>query len=270
VPRRVTSFSNATIKRIRALEQKKFRRAERRFMAEGMRIVAEAVDAGHVPEALVFAEDIAAHPLLARLVAACEAAGGETIEVPREILHKITGKDNPQALVGVFAIPDRRLADLDRATAYVWTVCQSLKDPGNLGTILRTNDAVGAGGLILLDQSCDPYSVEAVRASMGALFTQPVVQATGAEFFAWLRSGPGQLVGASLNAARDYQDICYEAPTFVLMGNEQYGLPADYAAACDALVKIPMRGKADSLNVAVSCAVLLYEVLNQTRRGQAT
>ena len=266
MPRTITSFSNETVKRIRALEQKKFRKAEGRFMAEGMRIVAEAVDAGHVPDTIVFAEDMTDHALLRRLVAACETAGGDAIMVPRDILAKITGKDNPQAVVGVFPVRATPLAALDRAAAPIWTVCQSLKDPGNLGTILRTNDAVGAGGVILVDQSCDPWSVEAVRASMGALFTQAVVQTSWAEFIAWLRGGPGMLVGASLNASDDYQAVRYTPPTFVLMGNEQYGLPPDHEAACDALVRIPMRGKADSLNVAVSCAVMLYEVLNQQRR----
>lgn len=266
MPRRITSHANETVKRVRALEQKKYRKAEGRFMAEGMRIVAEAMDAGHMPETLIFAEDMAAHALLRQLVAVCEAAGGDAIQVPREILHKITGKDNPQALVGVFAIRETRLADIDRNRSHVWTVCQSLKDPGNLGTILRTNDAAGAGGLILLDQSCDPWSVEAVRASMGALFTQPVVQTSGDDFFAWLRGGPGMLAGTSLNTDSDYQSVRYQAPTFLLMGNEQYGLPSEYEMKCDVLVKIPMLGKADSLNVAVSCAVMLYEVLNQRRR----
>ncbi len=146
-------------------------------------------------------------------------------------------------------------------------VCQSLKDPGNLGTILRTCDAVGAGGVILLDASCDPYSVESVRASMGALFTQTIVQSDGPGFFRWLRQGPGMLVGASLNTDHDYQAVTYAAPTFVFMGNEQSGLPPEYEVACDALVKLPMRGRADSLNVAVATAVLLYEVLNQQRRA---
>ncbi len=266
MPRKVTSFSNETIKRVRALAQKKYRKAEGRFMAEGMRIVAEAVEAGHIPDTLIFAEDMAGHELLVRLIKSCEDAGGDAIEVSRDILHKITGKDNPQALVGVFPMPETLLSSLDRNASFVWTVCQSLKDPGNLGTILRTNDAVGAGGLILLDQSCDPYSVEAVRASMGALFTQPIVQTTGDAFFDWLREGPGMLVGTSLNTSHDYQAVRYAAPTFMLMGNEQYGLPGNYEAQCDTLVKIPMQGKADSLNVAVSCAVMLYEVLNQ-RRG---
>ena len=267
MPRLITSHSNDTIKRIRSLREKKGRVQQGLFLAEGMRIVAEAMDAGHRPEILVYASEARDHALLQKLVAQCEAQGGDVIETSVDILHKLSGKDNPQMLLGVFAARSLPLSALDRHSHYVWVVCQSLKDPGNLGTILRTCDAVGAGGLILLDQSCDPYSVEAVRASMGALFTQQIVQTTGAEFFAWLRQGAGQLVGASLNTDTDYQAVQYSAPTFLFMGNEQSGLPADYEAQCDALVKIPMAGKADSLNVAIATAVLLYEILNQKRKG---
>ena len=261
----ITSHSNETIKRIRSLHDKKHRRVEGRFLAEGVRIVAEAVEAGVFPDTLVYAADAAGNPAVGRLLAACEARGATLIETSRDILHKLTGKDNPQAVAAVFRIVHTPLSALDRRSAAIWVVCQSLKDPGNLGTILRTCDAVGAGGVILLDASCDPFSVEAVRASMGALFTQAVVQTDGAAFFAWLRQGEGMLVGASLNTEHDYQAIRYTAPTFLFMGNEQSGLPPDYEAHCDALVKLPMRGKADSLNVAVATAVLLYEVLNQAR-----
>lgn len=132
--------------------------------------------------------------------------------------------------------------------------------------MLRTGDAVGAGGLILVDDCADPFSVEAVRASMGALFTQAVATARWQEFVAWLRAGDGMLVGTSLDADLDYQAPDYVPPTFILTGNESAGLPADYAAACDLLVKMPMRGKADSLNAAVATAVMAYEVLNQFRR----
>ena len=263
--RLITSPSNETLKRVRALREKKYRAREGLFLAEGMRIVAEAVEAGHLPRMLIHAEEAAAHPLLRRLAAATEAGGGEVITTTPEILGKLSGKDNPQMLLGVFAPVAGTLADIDRNAAFAWVVCQSLKDPGNLGTILRTCDAVGAGGVILLDAGCDPYSVEAVRASMGALFTNHIVQAAGGDFFAWLREGPAQLVGASLNASIDYQAPRYAAPTFLFMGNEQSGLPADYEAQCDLLVKIPMRGRADSLNVAVATAVLLYEVFNQAR-----
>jgi RNA methyltransferase, TrmH family len=131
--------------------------------------------------------------------------------------------------------------------------------------MLRTGDAVGAGGLILVDDCVDPFSVEAVRASMGALFTQHIAAARWPEFVTWLRSGPGHLVGTSLRTHTDYQDARYEVPTFILVGNEAQGLPATYEDECDLLVKMPMLGKADSLNAAVATAVMAYEVLNQRR-----
>ena len=221
-----------------------------------------------MPETIFFAADHAGHPLVRALVDAVEAAGGEAIETVPDILAKLSGKNNPQAVVGVFAEFAQPLGAIDRSAAAIWIVAQALRDPGNLGTILRTGDAVGAGGLILIDDCVDPFSVEAVRASMGALFTQAVVQARWPEFLAWLRSGPGQLVGTSLAATTDHRSARYAAPTFLLVGNEARGLPADYEAACDLLVKIPMLGKADSLNVAVATAVLAYEVLGQ-RQGPA-
>jgi TrmH family RNA methyltransferase len=211
--------------------------------------------------------EAAAHPLASQLVAATEARGGEAIETSRDILAKLSGKDNPQTVLGVFRQFDTSLSLIDRGVSDIWLVAQALRDPGNLGTMLRTGDAVGAGGLILIDESVDPFSVESVRASMGALFTQRIAQARWPEFIAWLRQGPGQLVGTSLRTDIDYQAARYAAPTFILAGNEAQGLPADYEAACDLLVKMPMRGKADSLNVAVATAVMAYEVLNQRRQS---
>ena len=265
MPRRITAFSNPLIKRVRGLRDKKHRRDEGLFLAEGLRILAEAEEAGRLPRYIFFAAESAAHPLVRRLSAAVEAAGGEAIETDRDILHKLSGKDNPQAVIGVYPEFATDLAGLDRATAAIWIVAQALRDPGNLGTILRTGDAVGAGGLILVDDCVDPFSVEAVRASMGALFTVPIATARWEEFVPWLRSGPGQLVGLSLQTETGYRSDCYIAPTFLLTGNEAQGLPEAYEAECDLLVKLPMLGKADSLNAAVATAVMAYEVLARHR-----
>jgi TrmH family RNA methyltransferase len=149
---------------------------------------------------------------------------------------------------------------MDRSRSPLWLVAQALRDPGNIGTILRTGDAVGAGGLILIDDCADPYSVEAVRASMGAIFTQQVAAARWEEFLPWLRSGDGQLAGTSLKATHNYLDADYQQPCFLLIGNEQQGLPADYEAECDLLVKIPMAGRADSLNAAIAAAVMAFAI----------
>ena len=260
--RTITGFSNPTVKALRALRDKKHRRREKRFLAEGLRLLTDAREAGRLPELLVMAQGRDDHPLLETLESDVLRSGGDVIEVPEDILAKITGKENPQAVAGVFAEFDTTLGTLDRTSAKIWLVAQALRDPGNLGTMLRTGDAVGAGGLILIDDCTDPFSVETVRASMGAIFTQQVAQARWTDFIAWLRAGPGQLVAASLRDSTPYRGAPYAAPCFVMVGNESQGLPEAYERECDLRVTMPMRGRADSLNAAVAAAVLAYEVLS--------
>lgn len=262
--RQITGFSNPTVKALRALREKKHRKAARKFLAEGLRLLTDARECGHVPETLVLSAARDPHPLLDQLEDTVAAAGGEVIETTPDILAKITGKDNPQGVAGVFAEFDTALDRIDRTSAGIWLVAQALRDPGNLGTMLRTGDAIGAGGLILIDDCADPFSVEAVRASMGAVFTQRVAQARWDEFETWLRGadgGAGQLVAASLRDAQPYRGAPYAAPCFVMVGNESRGLPEAYEDACDLRVTMPMMGRADSLNAAVAAAVLGYEVL---------
>jgi TrmH family RNA methyltransferase len=259
--KQITGFSNPTVKALRSLRDKKHRKREGKFLAEGLRLLTDARESGLLPETLVMAQARDPHPLLAELESSVESAGGEVIETTPDILSKITGKDNPQGVAGVFAEFDTSLASLDRTAAPIWLVAQALRDPGNLGTMLRTGDAVGAGGLILIDDCADPFSVEAVRASMGAVFTQRIAQARWDEFLPWLRGGEGQLVAASLREAVPYRGAPYTAPCFILVGNESRGLPEEYELACDLRVTMPMKGRADSLNAAVAGAVLAYEVL---------
>ena len=262
--RQITGFSNPTVKAIRALRDKKHRRDEGRFLAEGLRLLTDARESGRIPETLLMAEGREHHPLLDALERAVDEAGGEVLELAPELLSKVTGKDNPQAVAGVFGEWPTGLEAIDRTgdrtAAPLVLVAQALRDPGNLGTMLRTADAVGAGGLILLDDCADPFSVEAVRASMGAIFTVPLAKARWEEFEPWLRAGPGQLVAASLREAVPFRGAAYAAPCFILVGNESRGLPEEYEAACDLRVTMPMRGRADSLNAAVAAAVLAYEV----------
>jgi RNA methyltransferase, TrmH family len=258
--RQVTAFSNPTVKRLRSLRDKKARRSEGLFLAEGLRIIAEARDSGRLPEIIAFSAEGARHPLAAEIIAETEAAGGDAVETTADILSKMSGKDNPQMLLAAYRQPDASLERIDRRKAPLWICAQALRDPGNIGTILRTGDAVGAGGLILIDDCADPYSVEAVRASMGAIFTQDVAVTRWPEFLSWLRGGQGQLVGTSLKARGDYLEAEYEQPCFLLIGNEQQGLPADYETECDLLVKIPMAGRADSLNAAMAAAVMAFAI----------
>lgn len=257
----ITGYSNPTVKFVRSLREKKHRRRERKFLAEGLRLLTDAREGGRLPEILLMAQGREGHPLLDELEADVVRAGGEVIELPLDILAKVTGKENPQAVAGVFAEWDTAIGLIDRNAAPIWLVAHAMRDPGNLGTMLRTADAVGAGGLILIDDCVDPFSVEAVRASMGAIFTERLAQARWDDFIAWLRQGEGQLVAASLREAVPYRGAAYASPCFVMVGNESRGLPEDYEMACDLRVTMPMKGRADSLNAAVAGAVLAYEVL---------
>jgi TrmH family RNA methyltransferase len=264
--RTITGFSNPLVKFLRTLRDKKHRKREGRFLAEGLRLLTDARLAGILPEILVMATGREAHPLLAELEEAVAMAGGDIVEMDEALLAKVTGKDNPQAVAGVFVEFDTALAGIERKAAPIWLVAHAMRDPGNLGTMLRTGDAVSAGGLILLDDCADPFSVEAVRASMGAIFTQRVVRARWDEFVQWLRMGEGQLVAASLRDAVGYRGAPYRAPCFLMVGNESQGLPREYEDACDLRVTIPMLGQADSLNAAVAAAVLAYEALAALRK----
>ncbi|MGB7419197.1 MAG: RNA methyltransferase [Erythrobacter sp.] len=261
--RHISGFSNPSVKYWRSLRDKKHRKRARQFLAEGLRLLEDARQSGHVPRELITAEGRDPHPLLVQLEQTVTASGGDIITTTPDILAKITGKSNAQSIIGVFDEFATGLERIDRGAASIWLVAQDLRDPGNLGTMLRTGDAVGAGGLILIDDCADPFSAEAVRASMGAVFTQTIASARWADFITWLRAGPGQLVAASLRNAVPYRGAAYEAPCFLLIGNESQGLPEAYEGECDLRVSMPMRGRADSLNAAVAGAVLAYEVVHR-------
>jgi len=216
------------------------------------------VELGRAPRILLFNAEAGAHPLLQRAVAATENASGEVIEVSRDILAKISRRDNPQTVLAVFEQAFTSLDDLAPQSARCWVALQAVRDPGNLGTVIRTADAAGCGGVILVGDCCDPYSVEAVRATMGSVFAVKIAKAGVEEFIAWRRAWPGPVVGSLLTATTDFRAATYAAPTLILMGNEQAGLPPELAAICDVSVKIPMRGRADSLNLAVATGIMIY------------
>ena len=256
--RQVTSLANPTVKAVRALHLRKEREDSGLFLAEGLKLVGEALDLGRTPRILLYGPEAASMPILRRTAEATVKAGGDVIEVNREILEKVSRRDNPQTVVAVFPQVFTDLQSLRPASARCWVALQAVRDPGNLGTIVRTADAAGCGGVILVGECCDPYSVEAVRATMGSIFAVPLYRATVGEFLAWRANWPGSVVGTLLTATADHRSASYESPTLILMGNEQAGLPPELAAACDVNVKIPMRGRADSLNLSVATGIMIY------------
>ena len=254
----ITSLSNDTVKAVRALHMRKERDATGLFVAEGLKNVIEGVDTGHAPRILMHGPDAASHPMMRKAVDATVAAGGQVIEVTQDILAKVSRRENPQAVVGVFSQRFQSLEDVSTGVSQCVVALHRVRDPGNLGTIVRTADSAGCGAVILVGECCDPYSVEAVRATMGSIFAVPLVKATEAEFAAWRGGWTGSVIGTLLSADVDHREAAYAKPALVLMGNEQQGLTPDMAALCDVNVKIPMRGRADSLNLSVATGIMIY------------
>lgn len=259
--REVTSLANPMVKDIRALAMKKFRDQTQSFLAEGLKLVVDAMDAGWRIRTLVLAKNSLGNQAAERAAARTVAAGGTVLQVNEKVLSAITRRDNPQMVLGVFEQSYRALSTIKPATGDVWVALDRVRDPGNLGTIVRTADAVGARGVILVGDCTDPFSTETVRATMGSIFSVPLAKADAESFVAWCGERKVTLVGTHLKGSVDYRSVDYApGPVVVLMGNEQQGLPEALATACDRLVRIPQAGRADSLNLAVATGVMLYEV----------
>lgn len=257
----ITSPANERIKRIRALEMKKYRAESGQFLAEGVKIVLDGLERGWTVDQLVFDANSANDPLIRRAIDATIKQKGEVIPVSGAVLEKLSHRDNPQSLIAVFRQRWRSFDDFKPDG--VWVALDRVRDPGNLGTIARTVDSAGAKGVILIGNCTDPFATEAVRAAMGSLFAVELTQCSEEQFLSWRQSFRGQLVGTHLKGAVDYRSPRYQAPLIVMMGNEQSGLSDPLAAACTSLIKIPMRGGADSLNLAVATGVALYEAMNK-------
>ena len=257
----ITSLTNPIVKEIRGLALSKNRRASRLFVAEGLKLVADALDGAWRIRHLVHAARVANEALVERLSTISVARGANVISVSEAVLAKIARRENPQTVIGVFEQKLTRPTDIRPGPNDVHIALEAVRDPGNLGTIIRTADAVGAKGVILVGDTVDPFSVEAVRATMGSVFHVPLTRATHAEFEALRARWPGTVVGTHLNATTDYRKADYRGPVLLVMGGEQAGLSPALAAACGTLVKIPMAGRADSLNLAVATGVMLFEIM---------
>jgi len=257
--KKITSLANPLVKDIRALQQKKHRDETGLFIAEGQKLVRDALDGGWPVEMLAYAAASASEAGIGALAAEAKAAGGTVLEVSAPVLEKITRRENPQSVVGIFHQRFTPEAAIGREG--IWVALDRVRDPGNLGTIVRTADAAGIQGVALVGASCDPFSLEAVRATMGSIFHVPLAKTGEVELVAVAKRNGARLVGTHLSGSVDYRAADYRPPLILLMGNEQQGLTETLTAACDQLVRIPMRGKADSLNLAVSTGLMIYEAL---------
>jgi TrmH family RNA methyltransferase len=266
----ISSLSNPRIKAIRALAERKVREVTGQFFVEGVRMVADALHCGASVETLVVAPELLVDQAGRALVASYRRNGVPSLEVSAEVYRAITSKFTlkygPQGVGAVIQQQWSPLSHVRPERGLCALALDAVEDPGNLGTILRTADAVGVGSIILLGHTTDPYNPMAVRASLGTIFLSNLVRTSFADFSLWIRQQRCLLVGTSGQAQLDYRDADYQSPLVVLMGSERSGLSAEQQALCDATVRIPMVGRSDSLNLAVATGVILYHVFHRQHR----
>jgi TrmH family RNA methyltransferase len=263
----ITSAQNPKIKAARALRLRKHREREGRYLIEGIRIVEEALAQGAPLETLIYAPELLVSERAQALVERCGHL--ERWAVSRQALASLSDRDEPQGIAAVVRIVERSLEDIPAAGDLLVIVAYQLRDPGNLGAIIRTADAVGAGGVVIVEPAADLYDPQTVRATMGSLYALPIVRLRDETVLPdWYRAIRAQglpltVVGTSAHGERVHYAVDYRGPLALLLGAERDGLSEAARATCDAVVRLPMVGRATSLNVSAAAAALVYEVVRQ-------
>jgi TrmH family RNA methyltransferase len=260
----ISSRSNSKVRSARALRQRKQRVNSGYFLAEGIHLVGAAVESGAQIEILFYAPDLLISQFGLDLIEETSSSGVPCYPTTVDVFASLASKEHPQGILAVVRQPHQQLRELAPKNFSWGVACVSPQDPGNLGALLRTINAVGASGLIILDGGADPYHPTAVRASMGAIFRHPVVSASFTEFAQWAHKNSYQVYGTSARAGVDYQqNATYTRPLILLLGDERQGLTCEQLEICQMLVRLPMHGQVTSLNLAVAAGVMLYDMLEK-------
>jgi len=267
----IISRQNPRVKLLRSLRLRKVREQEGRFLVEGIRIVEEALACAAPVETIVYAPDLLVSERARALVE--QADPDRSMALSAEAFRSLSDREDPQGIAAVVRIEDRPLSTLPLSAEMLVIVAYQLSDPGNLGAIIRTADAAGATGVIAVTPSVDLHDPQTVRATMGSLFALPVLYPVeAADLERWLgqvraAGVPLCVVASSAHARQDYYEVDYRGPVVLLVGNERYGLPPEVRDRADLLVRLPMAGRATSLNVSAAAAAMVYEVIRQRRRS---
>ena len=266
----ITSLQNPKVKHLRSLRLRKYRRREGRFLIEGIRIVEEALSCRAPVDTLIFAPDLLVSPRAKALVA--EVEPNRRLALAEDVFRSISDRDEPQGIAAVLRIEEPSLATIPVLEEMLVLVAWQLRDPGNLGSIIRTADSAGATGMVIVEPSVDLYDPQTVRASMGSFFALPIVRLMDetalSPWFAQIRQAglPLLVVGSSAQGDRFHFEADYgKHPLVLLVGSERQGLPALVRKETDFVVRLPMMGRATSLNVSAATAALVYEVIRQRR-----
>ncbi len=240
----ISSLQNPTIKLVRSLSDKKGRRESGLFMAEGRAMLERAMDQGWVPEHVIATKPPHLWDEVRPLV------------VTDKLMGELSGQNNPHDVLAAF----RTKVQPHPAKNGRWLALEEIRDPGNLGTIIRTADAAGASGIILIGDCCDPFAPECVRATTGSIFAVPLVKMKVDGFADFARAFTGDVVGTAMTAKTDFRRP-YSGDCLVVLGSESRGLSQPISKACNTLVRIPMKAGVESLNVATAAALMVYQAM---------
>jgi TrmH family RNA methyltransferase len=252
----ITSLQNPRVKQIVKLrDDKKTRKEDGLLLVEGYDEIQLALSAGNNPQTVLYSPE-----LISRQIS---GAFAETLTVSRAVFQKMSYRENPDGWLAVFPIPHRSLEELRLSNTPLVIVAESIEKPGNLGAILRTADAAQVDALLLCDARVDPWNPNVVRASRGAVFSVPVVEADNASALEWLKSRRMRILAATPSAESLYTGVDLRKPVAIAVGTEDEGLTDFWMSNADIRVRIPMMGKVNSLNVSVSTALVVYEAVRQ-------
>jgi RNA methyltransferase, TrmH family len=259
----ITSHQNPLIKNILLLiEKPRERRMQNLIVIEGVRETRMAAEAGFILKNVIFCREFLAGSEPGRHFSDLDPAV-ELTEVTPEIYNKLAYRKDHEGIL-VLAEPKRlSFQDLKMSAQPLLLVLETVEKPGNLGALLRTADAAGLDGVIICDPQTDIYNPNAIRASLGCIFTVPVVTSTSEETISWLRSLGIRICSAALTGSTPHFETDFTLPSAIIMGSEAFGLSDTWLSSSDQLVKIPMKGKVDSMNVSASAAVVIFEALRQ-------
>lgn len=258
-PELISSPSNPLLKRIRKLRQRKHRAEQRALFAEGIAPVWQAAESGVTFEVVVTAPDLLTSERARSLVSSLGERGVEVASVTGAAFESIAEREHPSGLGAIVSIPERTLDDVSLGADALVVVLDEVGNPGNLGTVVRTADAAGAAAVVVAGASADPWHPGAVKASMGTVFSTPVVAAGLDEVLTWARREDLAIVATSAHGRVDHWDAEYPERCLLLFGSEATGLSDETLSAADEVVRIPQKGAASSLNLAVAAGIVIYE-----------
>jgi RNA methyltransferase, TrmH family len=268
VPDRVTaltSLQNPRVKEVVKLRKSSSRGERPMVLVEGYREVKRALDNGLKALSLFYCPALYQGKNEPQIVERCSAAGAELLECTRPVFEKIAYRDRPEGLIALVEWRTPALGDLALPDAPLLIVAESVEKPGNLGSILRSADAAGVNAVIVCDRCTDVTNPNVVRSSVGTLFSLPVVEAGSEECLAWLKARGIRILAASPDGTKEYTEADFTRGTAIVVGTEQYGLSRRWMEGADELVRIPMLGQIDSLNVSCAATILLFEAVRQRR-----